>query len=168
MAKTFTPKETQKALDKFGKMVVIRASAQLRLKKINYTGRLDDSLDYDLNVTKNSLNLDFLMEDYGVVVDKGRKPGKGAPPDKILEWVLKKPIRVRDSKGKFVNATMRQKEALAFAINRKIKEEGIKPTNFFSGQFDKYFEKLPRQLQEAYGLDVENFLKFTTKNTGFK
>ena len=168
MAKKFTPKETEKALNKFGKMVVIRASAQLSLKKINYTGKLDDSLAYDVDVTKNALNLDFLMEDYGVVVDKGRKAGKGAPPDKILEWVLKKPVRIRDSKGRFTNATMKQKEALAFVINRKIKEKGIKPTNFFTGQFNKYFEKLPNQLQKAYGLDVENFLEFATKNTGFK
>ena len=151
-------KETKKAFEKFAKLVVIRADAQLQLKKINYTGRLSKSLDYEMGEDRGNLTASFIMEDYGQFVDEGRKPGKGAPPDKILEWVLKKPIKIRDSKGKFTQATQKQKESIAFLINRKIKEKGIEPTWFFTKQFDTYFKKLPSQLERALAKDIENSL----------
>ena len=43
----------------------------------------------------------------------------------------------------------------------KIKAKGIEPSNFYSRPFQLGFEKLPTEIQEAYGLDVEDFLEFT-------
>ena len=44
---------------------------------------------------------------------------------------------------------------------KAIFEKGIKPSLFFTKPFEKAFERLPDELVEAYGLDVEQFLKYT-------
>ena len=126
------------------------------------TGKLRSSLSYIMDVTPNSFSLAFLMEEYGQWVDQGRKPGKGAPPEVIRQWVREKPIRPRDKNGGFKKITDASVNSLAYLINRKIKREGIKPTNFFSEPFEAQFDKLPQELIEAFALDVEDFLKFTT------
>lgn len=102
------------------------------------------------------------MEEYGQWVDQGRKPGKGAPPEVIRQWVREKPIRPRNKNGGFKKVTDASVNSLAYLINRKIKREGIKPTHFFSEPFDKAFQELPDDLIEAFALDIEDFLKFAT------
>ena len=52
-------------------------------------------------------------------------------------------------------------KSTAFLITRWIYKNGIKPSLFFTKTFDKSFERLPDELVEAYGLDVEQFLEFT-------
>jgi len=43
----------------------------------------------------------------------------------------------------------------------KIKAKGIEPSEFYSRPFNLGYEKLPAEIQQAYGLDVEDFLEFT-------
>ena len=126
------------------------------------SGKLRSSLSYLMDVTPNAFSLAFLMEEYGEYVDKGRKPGKGAPPEVIQRWVREKPIRPRNKNGGFKKVTDASVNSLAYLINRKIKREGIEPTNFFSEPFEAQFNKLPDDLIEAFALDIEDFLKFTT------
>jgi hypothetical protein len=38
---------------------------------------------------------------------------------------------------------------------------GIKPSLFFTKPFEAAFRKLPDELIQAYGLDVEEFLQYT-------
>lgn len=64
---------------------------------------------------------------YSNVVDKGRRPGKYAPVDKLQEWV----------KWKFGISNPKQLKQATFLINRKIKEKGIDGTKFFSNAVDK-------------------------------
>ena len=49
----------------------------------------------------------------------------------------------------------------SFLISRSIYHKGIKPSLFFTKPFEKAFERLPDELVEAYGLDVEQFLQYT-------
>jgi hypothetical protein len=42
--------------------------------------------------------------------------------------------------------------------------KGTKPTEFFSKPFEMAFKRLPDDIIEAYGIDVENFLKYTISN----
>lgn len=135
-------------------------------RKIDTTGKLRSSISYTLDVTPNSFTMAFLMEEYGKYVDEGRKPGKGAPPEVIERWVKQKPIRPRLD-GSFVKVTDARVKSLAYLINRKIKEEGIEPTRFFTEPFEKEFKKLPQDLVEAFALDIEDFLRFTTDGNSF-
>lgn len=133
-------------------------------RRIDNSGKLRNSIDYNLLVSKNETSFEFSieMEDYGEWVDKGRKPGKGIPPRELFKWIKSKPIRVRDLETRsFVKQTESRIKSLAFLINRKIKKEGIAATNFLSEPFQKEFKDLPRELQEAFALDVEEFIEFS-------
>lgn len=155
-------------LKKFGDDVVRLAKINIgatrtvngKRRKIDNTGTLRNSLDYNLKVSKNSFGFSIEMEEYGEWVDKGRNIGKYAPPDKILKWIKQKPIRLRDLKtNSFVKVTESKLKSLAFLINRKIKEKGIAATNFLTDPFNDKFRTLPQDVLEAYALDVSKFLE---------
>lgn len=151
---------TRLALDKFGKYLVTESRKNLTRKKKNVSGSLYRSLSYELTTGPSSIGFDFLMNEYGEWVDKGRKAGKFPPYQNILDWVKARRFQFREldgkNKGKF-----KSYEETARAVWFKIKNKGIKPTDFYSRPFNLGFQKLPVELQEAYGLDVESFLEFT-------
>ena len=64
-------KETQKALNDFGKYVVQQSRTNLTKGKKNASKRLYDSIEYQVNVGANDLSVIFSMEDYGKFQDLG-------------------------------------------------------------------------------------------------
>jgi len=167
----------EKTLINFGDKVVKQSRQNLVSEGHKDKGSLHDSLDYEFKVSKRSFQFAFFMEDYGTFVDKGVKgtvssskapnspykfgtgTGKsGGLTSGINDWVKRKRFQFRKPDGKFMSY-----ESTAFTIIRNIWRTGQETTNFFSAPFDKYFEKLPDEVIEAYGLDVENFFKYTTK-----
>ena len=162
----FDYEKTKKALSKFGLDVIIRAASLLQTRKRGYdTGKLYKSLDSDIQVAANSISLKFKMEEYGLAIDKGRKKsGSGSGSElfpKILEWVKRKGLRPRDSKGKFVAWKNKEKQqrGIAYVVTRKINRFGYEGTNFFTDAFEMKFKKLPKVLVKTFALDVEKFLK---------
>ena len=159
--------ETQKALSLFAKNVVQESKNNLRDQKKNASYKLWKSITYDLKVHKSSFSLDFLMEDYGHYQDKGVSGKKRKfdtpfsykndppPPSAFDKWIVAKGIAPRTN-GKFASRKTLQK-----AISRRIFNYGIKPSLFFTKPFEKYFKNIPDEVVEAYGLDIETFLKFT-------
>ena len=82
------------------------------------------------------------------------------PPKAFDKWVIRKGIAPRDKKGKFI-----KRKSLNFLIARSIFEKGIKPTLFFTKPFEKFYKRLPNQLVEKYGLDMEKlFTQITDEN----
>lgn len=151
---------TRLALDKFGKYLVTESRKNLTRKKKNVSGSLYRSLSYELTTGPSSIGFDFLMNEYGEWVDKGRKAGKFPPFQNILDWVKARRFQFRELEGKN-KGKFKSYEETARALWFKIKNKGIKPTDFYSRPFNLGFQKLPVELQEAYGLDVESFLEFT-------
>jgi hypothetical protein len=170
-------KNTKKYLNEFAKYVIQQSRSNLTNGGKNYEKKLYNSLDSEINVSANSFRLAFLMEDYGKFIDKGvqgsnpsgiKKGVQKAPnseyrfksksiPTKVLDkWVIKKGIAPRNKSGKFVS-----REGLKFAIAKSIALQGIKPSLFFTKPFEKAFERMPDELVEAYGLDIEQFLQYT-------
>jgi len=160
-------------LNNFAKYVIQQSKTNLTKQKKNVKSSLYKSLDYTLNVSPNSFSMGFLMEEYGVFQDKGVSgtkkkyntdfsfKSKQPPMKPILEWVNARGLRLRDAEtGRFKKGGQK---SLAFLIARSIKEKGIKPSLFFTKPFEKAFKKLPDDIVEAFSLDVEEFLKFTTK-----
>ncbi len=170
--------ETKLYLDKFGKYVVQQSKTNLTKKDKKDKGDLYDSIGYDLQVSKNSFSLSFKMTDYGQFVDKGvkgktssnRAPNspfrfgtgsgkKGGLTNGIDGWVKRKRIQFKDKKsGKFMSY-----DSTAYLIRNSIYNKGLKTTNFFTRPFELAFEKLPDELVEAFALDMENLLNYTTK-----
>lgn len=149
-------RNTEIALNKFGKYLVTESRKNLTRKKKNVTSKLYQSLDYDVKSMPNSLEFDFLMEEYGEWVDKGRKAGTPPPFSAIRKWVQDRRIQFRDNSGKF-----KSYDSTAWAVVKKIGRDGIDPSNFYSRPFNLGFKKLPREVVEAYALDVEDFLEFS-------
>jgi hypothetical protein len=162
----------QKELNRFAKYVVTQSRANLTRQKKNSSKKLWQSIDYDLNVSKNSFQLEFLMEDYGLFQDKGvsgtekkyntpyKYTNKMPPPSKMDKWIVKRNLKgVRGKDGKFIS-----RKSLQFMIARSIYKKGIKPSLFFTKPFEKAFKNINEDLIEAYKLDVENLLEYTIKN----
>ncbi|HEA22752.1 hypothetical protein LCGC14_1064340 [marine sediment metagenome] len=161
-------KETQNALNKFAREVVMQSRKNLNDLDKNTSCKLDKSIDFNLNISKNSFGLDFEMEDYGQFQDKGVSGfikkydtpftyrDNRPPPNKLDSWIVRRGIAPRDKNGKFIS-----RKSLQFLISRKIFFYGIKPSLFFTKPFEKEFKKLPNTVVEAFGLDVEKFFKNT-------
>ena len=158
-------------LNRFAKYVISQSRANLTRGKKNSSKNLYNSLDSDVKVSKNSFELSFLMEDYGVFQDKGVSgvkkkyntpysyTSKMPPPSKMDKWIVKKGIAPRDKSGKFIG-----RKSLQFMIARSIFNNGIKPSLFFTKPFEKAFKGLNKDLIEAYKLDVEQLMKNTINN----
>ena len=159
----------KKELNAFAKHVIKQSRANLTRSKKNSSKKLWNSLDYDLNVSKNSFGLEFVMEDYGIFQDvgvSGKKKKyntpysyttKMPPPSKLDKWIVKKGLAPKDKNGKFI-----KRKSLQFMIARSIFINGIKPSLFFTKPFKKAFSNLDKDIVKAFALDVEQLIKTTT------
>lgn len=161
----------QKELNRFAKYVIQQSRSNLTKSKKNASKQLYNSLDSNIVVSKNSFQLEFLMEDYGLFQDKGVSgvkkkyntpysyTDKMPPPSKMDKWIVKRGIAPKDEKGRFI-----KRKSLQFMIARSIYNNGIKPSLFFTKPFEKAFKNLDKDIIKAYALDVENLLETTTKD----
>lgn len=161
--------QTYKYLNDFAKYVIQQSRSNLTKGGKNVNKALYNSLDKQIEVGANSFRLSFLMENYGEFQDKGvsgtqRKyntpfsyKSKRPPLKPIQDWVSKRRFQFKDRKtGKFMSF-----KSTAYLVAGGILKNGIKPSLFFTKPFEKAFERLPDELVEAYGLDVEQFLQYT-------
>ena len=174
--------EVKKALDIFGKSVVKQSRTQLTKKDKNASKSLWNSISYDAKSSKNSFELSFSMENYGAFINDGvvgteqnktksgglklgkekfrYKKGIENKPSytHFIKWASSKGIESRNKKGQFSTRI-----GLAVAISWSVWRKGHKTTNFFTRPFDLAFNKLPEQLVEAFGLEVDKLLKLTVQ-----
>jgi len=178
-----------KELSKFSKGVITEAKKNLT-RNNKGGGNLYESLGFDLRTHKQSFSLSFLMAEYGVFQDKGvrgKDPSKVSPNARIQgqqapnsqykfgsgstgnysqfvssieAWAKKKNIRFRDDKGKYKKGSYK---SLAHVIAGNIYNRGLKPSLFFTKPFELKYKQLPDILIKAFGLDMDSFLKETTK-----
>lgn len=168
-------KETQKALNAFGKYVVQQARTNLTKgsKKYgtkNFSKELYNSITYIPEETATGYRIYFEMEDYGMFQDRGVKGVKGGKSlsnfrykkssnlvglEKktgiFRKWVTARQVQFRNKKGQFLSY-----EQSGYALANIIKNYGIKPSLFFTKPFEKAFERLPQELQEKFGIDLQN------------
>lgn len=179
----------EETLNKFAKEVIKQSRANLTRSDKNVSRQLYNSLGYNVNVSKNSFSLSILMSDYGDFQDKGVKgadPSKVSPNARIRgqqapnskykfgsgnyvgtwsvfvssleKWVKKRGLRLRNEDGTFAKGSAR---TIAHITAKNIYARGIKPSLFFTKPFESNFKKLPTELIESYGLEVQDLLKFT-------
>lgn len=170
----FDPEYLKEALGRFADGVVDKAQRNLTSQRRNVSGTLRDSIDYNLkeSASGDSFSLDFLMEKYGMFIDEGVSgikkkyntpysyKSKMPPRGVIDKWVVRKRLSgIRDDKGRFIS-----RKSLVYLIQRSIYQKGIKPSYFFTKAFKLEFKRLPQDIQKAFQLDLDNFMKFTLKN----
>jgi hypothetical protein len=77
----------------------------------------------------------------------------------LADWAKARNIRLRDEKGRFKKGNYR---TIGFILQKSIYEKGIKASMFFTKPFEKAFDNLPSEVIEAFGLDIDDLLEFTT------
>lgn len=169
--------KTEAALEAFKKFVIQQSRTRLSKSNKNVSKELYNSLKGNIKVMPNSIALEFEMEDYGVFQDKGVSgtekkyntpfsyKSKMPPVKPLADWAKNRNIRLRDEKGKFKKGSY---NTIGFLIARSIYRKGIKPSLFFTKPFEQGFKKLPDELINSFGLDVEDFLAFTLKQDRLK
>jgi hypothetical protein len=167
-------------LNLFRKRVIQQAKSNLTRMGKRSSGKLYDSLKSDVEVYKSgNFMLEFDLGRYGSFVDEGVKgadpkrvkngkqkapnsrfkfkSSKKTIPTKVLDkWVVTKGLAPKDKSGKFTS-----RKSLKYLIARSIHAQGLKPSLFFTKPFENEFSKLSEDLVEAFGLDVDEFLKYT-------
>lgn len=166
-------------LNRFAKYVVTQSRANLTRGEKNTSKELYNSLQGVVKVSKNSFQLSFLMEDYGVFQDKGvsgtekkyntkfsykqssNVVGMEYHTGVFAKWAKTRNIRLRDEKGRFKKGNYK---SIGFVIAKSVKRKGIKPSLFFTKPFEKAFTNLDDKIIEAYKLDIETLLESSINN----
>lgn len=157
-------------LETFRDRVIKQSRSNLTRQKKKASGSLYKNLSGDLRIHKQSFSLSFDLGQYGEFQDKGVS-GKvkkyntpfsyktKQPPARVFEkWIKQKGIKGRDKKGRFIT-----NKSLSFLIARGIFRNGLKPSLFFTKPFENEYKKLSDELVTAFGLDIDEFLKYTVQ-----
>jgi hypothetical protein len=173
----------ERALDELGLAATNAAKRELGTKKIGKnrrygyaSGTLQKSLGFDVQVQPNSAKVELFVggkaASYGKFIEEGvngtkKKYGspysytdKAPPVDDIVEWMKVKPVRLRDSKGRFIQQTDARMRGAAYAIAQAIKRNGIVPVKFFDTGVKYALEKKRNLIAIAAAKDVAISLGF--------
>ena len=172
-------KNVDEVLNAYAEYVVDSAKKNL-VDERKSLGDLYKSVSYKYEKSQDLFLLDFLMEDYGTFVDKGVRGKtstypetsaalsqfqygsgnfpKGGLTEGIKGWLEKKRFQWRDKKGKFMSY-----ETMTYLISRSIYNKGLKANLFFTTPFELGLQNLPKQLTDAFSLDIENAIILGSK-----
>lgn len=128
----------RRLLDEWGADLVADVLAALASGNNVASGRLYGSLRHEVRESIDELAVAVVEEDYGKFLDKGRRPGKQPPLDRIREWCRLRGIP----------------ERAAYPIARKIGRFGTRPTNYFSGPLSVRLALLDQELPVALRDDI--------------
>ena len=150
-------------IKKFARDVIGRAQRNIgatrnvdgKKRRTDTTGTLRTSLVYHYKNKRLTFGASGDAEKYAPFVEYGRNPGKQPPPEAILEWINKKPIRLRDKSGGFIEATESRKRSLAYLIGRKIGTKGTEGILYYNRAMNEAFRDWDDKIIDAYLLDVD-------------
>lgn len=118
-------KHLQEALGRYAQAITDRYKQNLESSGRRATGNLISSVNSKVTVNGQSFDIELQLEDYWKYVEEGRGAGKFPPVNKILEWIMVKPILPYPDK----NGKLPTEKQLAFLIGRKIANEGFQGSN---------------------------------------
>ena len=161
--------EVEKHLATFIKEVVRQSKSNLTRQDRNVSKKLYNSIKGDFKVHKNSIGIYFTMEEHGEYLDKGVRGAGGTRnttskfnkrDNKGKIWkqkAPKSPFRFRDKKPsvKHFKEWARSKGLNPYAVRESVYRQGIAPSLFFTKAFEGRFKKLPNELIDKFGLDID-------------
>jgi len=170
-------KNVERYLESFGKQVVNRAKGNLKKRDKVVTGKLLNSIKYNINKTADGYTLEFSMLDYGKFIDKGvsgtkkkrsfvdyegkrktspfsyGKSRDGGLTKALDKWIVRRGIAPRDKKGKFLS-----RKSLKFLIARKIYLYGKQGISFFQKPLGLGLKQFGKEMLGAVKEDILNGL----------
>lgn len=165
--------QVNQALKEFRDYVIRESKKNLTRSKKNDTYKLYKSLKGDYKVSKNSFEMTFEMDDWGLYQDKGvsgtqkkyntpyRYRSKRPPMKPIMEWAKRKRFRLRNEKGQYKVGNYK---TIGYILREHIYKNGIKPSLFFTKPFEKAYKRLPNEIVDKYGIEVIELFRITVKN----
>ena len=153
-----TPVSVAQFIEDWGGELVEALVRSLEKKKKNASGKLADSIVYDLKYFGDFFQFSLSMDDYWSNVDKGRRAGSMPPTAPIVKWLGYQSVK---SKRPWANGlTAKQKQRMAFAIARNIGKNGIKGSNFFSDVVNqRLLDKFKADVKAKFKIDVQIEMK---------
>jgi hypothetical protein len=159
-------KNLEEALRKEAKNVVKQSRSNLTRNDKNVSNKLYDGLDYTIDSTYDGAGITFKMPEYGKFQDEGVsgvlrkyqtpysfKANKFINTSWVKDWAKKRGIRLRDSKGRFKKGGVK---TLSYLIGRKVWQNGIKPSLFFTKPYERLVVKLDDVILDALIKDIED------------
>lgn len=140
-------------MEELGKEFVQELKDQIVKQGKVASGDLLNSIGYHLIKSNNGYTIEITADNYLTYVDRGRKPGKMPPSQKLVPWVQSKGIKLI-SQGKKMT-----EEQAAFVIARSIGEKGIKPTNIIETTRKILLQKYESKIKEAMSKDYIMYIK---------
>jgi hypothetical protein len=128
---------------------------ELRRTKAIASGDLLKSIQFDVKENNDGgATISLNGNEYITYVDKGRKPGKYAPTKALKEWIKSKGIATDEAKV----------TAIAFAINNKIKRQGIKPRPILERAYTNGLPMYDKIIDDTLNKDLDKYLNETLNN----
>jgi len=137
---------------------------------LNSTGSLLESIEFKKQQTNDALTAYGLIgNDYALDINSGTSKGKVPSKAKIIDWITdsKKPINLRNKKGKIIQKTDKSISAVAGRINDAQKIHGIAPVPFLTDAIEdsmKHMKGISYEMVEDIVLGIEQFIN----NLGYK
>lgn len=133
-----------------------KITGKMRKGKIDSTGNLRNSLDYDVEVFKNSFGFVVNGADYADDIDKGTR--RKTSVNAVKSWMKAKPVRLTSSKG-FIKMTPARIENFAKFVAWKVSTIGSDRTNFLTDAIKDASNKYEKELIGVLFKDLEQAYK---------
>lgn len=146
--------------------IIKELEKDIRAKKLTASKSLLQNIDPTNYVeTANGVTLAITMVNYYQWVEDGRKRGRRPPIASIEEWISRKGIQVRKSKGESKQSVLERRRSMAIAIANKIAAKGtIKRFGYKGGDFIKdvltpqTIEAIAGSIGDVIGRQVQVFV----------
>ena len=156
-------KTFDRTINAIGKKLIDGFRNELEVQNSIATGKLADSMFYDLDETADSIELVIQTRaKYVDIVDKGMKAGNMPSLTAIKNWM--------DAKG-IKHSNENEKESIAYAIAKRIRAEDLptqggkrlsstkEKTNFIGNVVNRRSKKNDNSIHSSIGKDINNIFK---------
>lgn len=150
----FEFKNVKQYLNYLGNQLVNNYRTNLASNNVNATGKLGNTLSYEVVTGDGYYAVDLNIEDYWKYVEEGRAAGKFPPIDKIKDWIRIKPIVPNIKNGKLPNI-----DQLAYLISRKIGTRGTQGKHILSNSIDELdINKIEEALTKDLNISADHLI----------
>lgn len=169
----------KEALNHFSDSIVKDAKANLEKSGKVDTGKLKDTLtNMGAKVSKNSIEINIMMQPYGAFVDKGVRGVGGVRKQTSIFKKTNNKGKMWKQKGKGSPYSFKEgvkpsvkhfiqwseKRGLSpYAVRESVYHQGIEPNHFLEKAVQQNINNLSTVIQDAFALDIQSTLNYLIK-----